>query len=232
MTETKNTIAIIIPALNEELAIESTLQAIPIEATIVVVDNGSTDNTATIASKYATVVSEINKGYGFACLKGIDYLKTLNPPPKLVIFLDADGADDPSELMKLLEIKENIPYPDLVLGSRLDKLEMGAMAKHAIWANKVFTKIIKLLYKVKLSDMGPMRVIDYQTLLDIDMQDTGYGWTSEMIVKAIKRGYTLVEVPVTYRKRIGVSKISGSWITSLRAALWITIHIIKHAWRK
>lgn len=233
MSNDYQNIAVIIPTLNEELSIKSTLTDIPIEdATVVVVDNGSEDETTLIAlSVGAIVVHEKRRGYGYACLAGIEYLKSMEPRPELVIFLDADGADDPGGILDLLNVKNNPPYPDIVMGSRLERLEKGAMSKHAILANKVFTKLINLIYRVKLTDMGPFRVMDFDTLLDIDMRDTGYGWTSEMIVKAIKRGYTLAEVPVIYRPRLGKSKISGSPIVSLKAAIWITIHILRNVVR-
>lgn len=233
MSSNNKNLAIIIPALNEELSIGDTLADIPLkDVTVVVVDNGSEDDTAGIARNAgAIVVHEHRRGYGYACLAGIDYLKSMEPRPDLVIFLDADGADDPNGIIDLLSAKNNPPYPDIVMGSRLDRLEKGAMSKHALLANKVFTKLINLIYRVELTDMGPFRVMDFDTLLDIDMQDTGYGWTSEMIVKAIKKNYILAEVPVIYRPRLGESKISGSIIVSLKAAIWITIHILRNVVR-
>ena len=226
-------IAIIIPALDEELSIKTTLNDIPFtDANIIVVDNGSVDDTANIARDAgATVIYESRRGYGYACLAGIEFLKSMNPRPGIVVFLDADGADDPRGMIDLMKVKNLPPYPDIVMGSRLDSLERGAMSRHAVMANKVFTKLIGLIYKVKLNDMGPFRMMNFNTLLDINMQDTGYGWTSEMIVKAIKKGYSLAEVPVVYRQRLGESKISGSLIVSLKAALWITIHILRNAIR-
>ncbi len=227
-------IAIIIPALNEELSIVNTIRAIPFgNAIVVVVDNGSTDNTHKLAKKEGVVVIKENrKGYGHACLAGINYLRSLNDRPELVFFLDADGADDPQSMELLLDMMKSDERLDMVLGSRLDRMEKGAMSKHAVLANRVFTKLINLIYKVKLTDMGPLRVLKFNRLLEIGMEDTGYGWTSEMIVKAIRKGFKIREVSVIYRARLGSSKISGSLIISLRAALWITVHILRHSWGK
>ncbi|OLS28312.1 MAG: Glycosyltransferase AglJ [Candidatus Heimdallarchaeota archaeon LC_2] len=229
-----NEIAILMPALNEELNIVTTLSAIPLKnPKIIVIDNGSDDNTNMLAkSTGANVVYEPRRGYGYACLAGIRYIQKLKPQPKMVIFLDADGADDPKGITKLLNTKLNPPYSNLVMGSRLDNLIGGAMSSHSIIANKVLIKIINLLYRVKLEDMGPFRVIDYQTLINLNMTDTGYGWSSEMIVKTLKMGYTITETPVIYRPRLGESKISGSVINSLKAVIWLTIHIFRHAFRR
>jgi len=225
-------VAIIMPALNEELAIKKTLLEIPLDATIVVIDNGSTDNTAEIARENgAIVLHEPRRGYGYACLAGINYLRKLQEPPNIVIFLDSDGADDPQGIKRLLKIKTSSNSPDIIMGSRLGQLDAGAMTSHSIIANKFFTRLIRIIYRVKLFDMGPLRIMDFKTLLDINMRDTGYGWTSEMIVKAIRKGYTIGEIPVPYRVRLGESKISGSVLVSLRA-MWIIIHIFRHSVRR
>lgn len=223
-------IAILIPALNEELNIRRTLLEIPLKnADIIVIDNGSTDQTTVIAKECgAVVLSEPRKGYGYACLAGINYLKRKKDPPNLVVFLDADFADDPNNVLKLLEVKFSNPFPNLVMGSRLNNLQPGAMSTHAIVANKLLIKLINLLYRVNLNDMGPLRIIDYNTLVAINMRDTGYGWASEMIVKILKKGYTIGEVDVVYRRRKGDSKISGSFIVSLKAAISLTLHIFRH----
>lgn len=218
------------PALNEELAIGQTIREIPLKnAEVIVIDNGSIDNTILVAKKYgAKVIFEPRRGYGYACLAGIKLLNSMISPPDLVIFLDADRSDYPKDILKLLKVKlQNNNSPDLVMGKRF--LQSGAMPPHAIIANKVFTKLIHLLYRVKLEDMGPLRIIDFQILIELDMKDTGYGWASEMIVKIIKMGYSIKEVDVGYRQRIGKSKISGSIITSLRAVIWLTFHILRHA---
>lgn len=223
-------IVILIPALNEELNIRKTLLEIPLKkAKVIVIDNGSIDKTKKIAEECgAIVISESHKGYGSACLTGINYLQNQNPQPSLVIFLDADGADDPRNITKLLAIKSTHPYPALVMGSRLKNLQPSAMSSHAIVANKFLIKLINILYRSKLSDMGPLRIIDYNTLIDINMKDIGYGWSSEMIVKVLKKGFLIREVDVVYRARLGESKISGSFFISLKAAIWLTIHIFRH----
>ncbi|MCE7736875.1 MAG: glycosyltransferase family 2 protein [Candidatus Heimdallarchaeota archaeon] len=227
-------IAILMPALNEELNIVKTLSEIPLEnSKVIVIDNGSDDLTNSLAkSAGAIVLYERRRGYGFACLAGMKYLQHLDPSPKVVVFLDADGADDPKGIIKLLNTKLNPPYPTMVMGSRLDNLVASAMSAHALIANKVLIKIINLLYRAKLKDMGPFRIIDYQTLIKLGMADTGYGWSSEMIVKTLKMGYTIKETSVIYRPRLGKSKISGSVVNSLKAAIWLTIHIFKHAFRR
>ncbi|MHA2405072.1 MAG: glycosyltransferase family 2 protein [Candidatus Kariarchaeaceae archaeon] len=199
---TQEQIFILIPALNEEKAIALVLNEIPkINAEVVVIDNGSNDNTADIAIERGATV--------------------------ILGFLDADFSDYPEDLIKLITAIR-FTGSDLVLGKRLDKLQAGAMSPHAIIANKVFTALIRMLYGIRLNDMGPMRVIRYQTLLDLDMQDTGYGWAAEMIVKAIKLGCSIQEVRVRYRPRIGHSKISGSFFTSLKAAIWLSFYILRY----
>ncbi|MHA2030340.1 MAG: glycosyltransferase family 2 protein [Candidatus Kariarchaeaceae archaeon] len=230
----ENKIAILIPALNEELNIKKTLSEIPTKnANIIVIDNGSTDQTKTIAEECgAMVISEPRKGYGFACLSGINFLQDIKNPPDLVVFLDADGADDPHNILKLLKIKLSYPHPTLVMGSRLNNLQQSAMSTHAIIANKFLTKLINLLYRVNLKDMGPLRVIDYDALININMRDTGYGWASEMIVKTLKKGYTIREVDVDYRRRKGDSKISGSFLISFKAAISLTLHIFRNAFSR
>jgi glycosyltransferase involved in cell wall biosynthesis len=226
---TQEQIFILIPALNEEKAIALVLNEIPkINAEVVVIDNGSNDNTADIAiERGATVIQEKRRGYGYACLAGIRFLEGKAKPIDLVGFLDADFSDYPEDLIKLITAIR-FTGSDLVLGKRLDKLQAGAMSPHAIIANKVFTALIRMLYGIRLNDMGPMRVIRYQTLLDLDMQDTGYGWAAEMIVKAIKLGCSIQEVRVRYRPRIGHSKISGSFFTSLKAAIWLSFYILRY----
>ncbi len=227
-------IAILIPALNEELNIKKTLLEIPLKnATTIVIDNGSIDKTKIIAKQCgAIVLSEPRKGYGYACLRGINYLKTYKHSPDLVIFLDADGADNPKNILKLLKVKSKYSFPGIIMGSRLNNLQPKAMSSHAIIANKFLIKLINILYRVKLSDMGSLRIIDFKVLIDINMTDTGYGWSSEMIVKVLKKRYRIHEVEVVYRPRLGNSKISGSFITSLKAAIWLTIHIFRHSLRR
>ena len=147
------------------------MSEIPLEnSNVIVIDNGSDDQTNLLAKSTGVIVLyEPRKGYGFACLAGIKYLQHLDPPPKLVVFLDADGADDPKGIIKLLNTKIKPPYPAMVMGSRLDDIVGSAMSAHALIANKVLIKIINLLYRVRLQDMGPFRIIDYQTLIKLKM---------------------------------------------------------------
>ena len=228
---TSNQLVILIPALNEERSIAKTINQISSKyKRIIVIDNGSTDQTAQIAKMNgAEVITEKRRGYGYACLAGIRYLKKIHHHPKFVCFLDADGADDPQKIESLLIEKNKSPYANMIMGSRFKYLQPGAMQAHAIIANRVLVFLIKLLYKVKLTDMGPLRIIDFEVLNAIKMQDTGYGWSSEMIVKCLKKGYKLKELDVPYRPRIGKSKISGSLFTSLKAVIWLTIHIFRNA---
>lgn len=220
---------ILIPALDEERGIGLILDEIPdIDADIIVIDNGSKDKTVeTAIGRGVTVIHEKRRGYGYACLAGVRYLEGKAEAGDLVVFLDADYSDFPEDMVRLIAAIK-VPGPDLVIGKRLERLQAGAMSPHAIIANKVFTSLIRLLYGVKLNDMGPMRVIRYETLLELNMQDTGYGWAAEMIVKTIKLGFAIQEVKVQYRPRIGQSKISGSLLTSLRAAIWLSFYILRY----
>ncbi|MCW3976012.1 MAG: glycosyltransferase family 2 protein [Candidatus Bathyarchaeota archaeon] len=221
-------IAIIMPALNEEKSIEYLIDEIPknLISQIVVVDNGSTDETAIIAEKKgAIVVEETKRGYGNACLKGIEYLE--ENPPSIVVFLDADYSDNPQYLHALINpIAEK--KADLVLGSRIKKGESrGELSFHVYAANIFFSKLINFFYGLNLTDLGPFRAISWKTLKSLDMSSKTYGWSAEMIVKAAKFGIKISEVNVGFRKRIGKSKISGSIKSSLIAVLHIFYNIFK-----
>ncbi|MGA8832530.1 MAG: TIGR04283 family arsenosugar biosynthesis glycosyltransferase [Desulfomonilaceae bacterium] len=201
-------IAVIIPALNEEKSIGRVLTAIPkwIDE-IIVVDNGSTDNTPTIAAKHgARVVFEPQRGYGSACLKGIASLGE----PDIVVFMDADFSDHPEEAHLLVDpIVAGIA--DMVIGSRvLGNREDGALTPQAIFGNWLSCKLIALLWKTRFTDLGPFRAIRFVALQRLGMCDPDYGWTVEMQIKAARQGLRCMEVPVSYRKRIGKSKISGT----------------------
>lgn len=223
-------IDVVIPAFNEEQSIGKVVRDIPREwvREIVVVSNGSTDNTEQVALKGgATVLQELRKGYGYACLKGISYLGNKPEPPQIVVFLDGDYSDYPEELPDLVTpiIKRGM---DLVIGSReLGEKQKGAMLPQQIFGNWLATTLIRLLYGVKFTDLGPFRAIRYKSLQDIDMQDKTYGWTVEMQVKAAKMKLKCTEVPVNYRKRIGVSKVTGTIKGTIMAGYKIIITIFK-----
>jgi glycosyltransferase involved in cell wall biosynthesis len=204
------TIAVIIPALNEERTLPKTLGDIPRDLVneVVVVDNGSTDLTPSIAREWgATLLYEPKKGYGYPCLKGIEYLKVKNPD--IVVFLDANYSDYPEEIPQLIEpiVKEDY---DLVLGSRvMGKCEKGALRVPVYFGNLLATTLIRFLYGVKYTDLGPFRAVKFNKLLALDMHDN-LGWTIEMQVKAIKKKYKIKEVPVSYRRGSGKSKFTGN----------------------
>ncbi len=211
-------IAVIIPALNEEEAVSRVVEDVPDYVDeILVVDNGSTDETAVKAREAgARVIREDKKGYGYACLAGIKAAEA----PDVVVFLDGDYSDYPEDMDSLLKpiIKDGY---DLVIGSRMKYREKGAMLPHAVAANLFFSLLIRLLYGVRFTDLGPFRAVKYDKLLALNMREMRYGWTAEMQLKAVKKGYRVKEVPVRYRKRLGRSKVSGSPWASLKAALKI-----------
>lgn len=206
-------IAVIIPAYNEEASIGNVVRDIPSEwvQEVVVVSNASTDDTEKNASEAgATVLQEGRKGYGYACLKGISYLRELETPPNLVVFLDGDYSDYPEELPNVVRpiLEEEM---DMVIGSRvLGKREKGSLTPQQVFGNWLATTLIRWLYGIRFTDLGPFRAIRFEKLVELDMQDKTYGWTVEMQVKAAKNQFKCTEVPVNYRRRIGVSKVSGT----------------------
>lgn len=226
-------VVVIIPAFNEEQSIGQVLQDIPADlvAEVIVVNNNSTDDTARCARLAgATVLDEPRQGYGRACLKGIQYLATMPFKPDIVVFLDADYSDFPEEMPKLLHpiIAEDF---DLAIGSRaLGNRERGSMAPQQILGNWVATKLLKLIYRVDFTDLGPFRAIKYQKLLELNMTDKSYGWTIEMQIKAAKMHLKTTEIPVRYRVRIGQSKVSGTVKGTLMAGYKIITTIFKYAY--
>lgn len=225
-------IDVLIPAFNEEASIGKVIDEIPksVVQEIIVCNNASTDNTKKVALAHgATVVDQPLKGYGNACLKGIAYLKSKPKAeqPEIVVFLDGDYSDYPEELPSLVH-PVTAEGMDLVIGSRaLGDLEKGAMMPQQIFGNWLATNLIRLIYGYNFTDLGPFRAIKYDQLLAIDMQDTNFGWTVEMQVKAAKMKLNCTEVPVRYRKRIGVSKVSGTIRGTLMAGYKILWTIFK-----
>lgn len=223
-------IVVIIPAYNEENSIAKVVNDIPkgLVDEVIVVNNNSNDATDVNARNAgATVLHEERPGYGFACLKGIEYIKQLQPLPDIVVFIDADYSDHPEEMPLL--ILPIINGMDMVIGSRaLGKRENGSMTFPQIFGNWLATGLLKIIYKVSYTDLGPFRAIRYQKLLEINMQDTTYGWTVEMQLKAAKLKMKITEVPVSYRKRIGFSKISGTIKGSMLAGYKILATIFKY----
>lgn len=227
-------IGVIIPAFNEEQSIGLVINAIPEELSKIVVvgNNGSTDQTAAVARKAgAVVVDESRKGYGNACLAGMAYLKTLETQPEIVVFLDGDFSDYPGEMTNLIRpIAEN--EVDLVIGSRvLGNRENGALLAHQRFGNWLAVTMLKWLYGYRFTDLGPFRAIRYDRLMQLDMQDRNFGWTVEMQVKAAKHGLKCTEVPVSYRKRVGTSKVSGTIKGSVMAGYKIIGTILREKFK-
>lgn len=216
-----------IPVLNERESIAAVLRAIPpnLPQEIIVIDNGSTDGTGEIAGSHgARVVHEPRRGYGRACLKGIEQLSD----PDVVVFLDGDFSDHPEEMPQLIDpIVRN--EADLVIGSRrLGKSEKDALPSHARFGNALAGTLIYWFFRYRFTDLGPFRAIRYTSLKSLGMQDRNFGWTVEMQIKAIRKGLRIFEVPVSYRKRIGTSKISGTFLGSIKAGTKIIWTIFKY----
>lgn len=227
-------IKVIIPAYNEEKAIANVINEIPKSVNeIIVISNNSTDNTIEVAKNAgATVLSEINKGYGYACLKGMEYIALQEIKPDIIVFLDGDYSDYPEELTKLIEpiLYQNI---DFVIGARVERLrEKYAMTPQQIFGNWLATFLMKLFFNAKFSDLGPFRAIKYEKLVALEMEDKTYGWTVEMQLKVLKQKMTYVEIPVKYKNRIGVSKVSGTVKGSILAGIKIIGWILKYSLKK
>jgi glycosyltransferase involved in cell wall biosynthesis len=227
-------IKVIIPAYNEADSIANVIRDIPNTVSeIIVVSNGSDDDTAEVASKAgATVLTEERRGYGYACLKGINYITSLPRQTDIVVFLDGDYSDYPDQLDTIVApiIEEDI---DLVIGARVKELrEAGSMTGPQIFGNWLATRLMRLFFGSRFTDLGPFRAIKYDKLMALSMEDKTYGWTVEMQLKALKRKYTYKEVPVKYRNRIGVSKVSGTVKGAIFAGIKILSWIFKYSIKK
>jgi glycosyltransferase involved in cell wall biosynthesis len=220
-------ISVIIPAYNEEHSIGRVLNDLPKEKLkeIIVVNNASTDNTAEVARiNGATVVEERRRGYGAACLRGISVVSDSD----IVVFVDGDYSDYPEELDQLIKpITEN--RADFVLGSRMIYPESReALLPQARYGNKLATFLIYIFFGYRFTDLGPFRAIRFDSLKQINMVDTDFGWTVEMQIKAIKNNLRIEEIPVHYRKRIGISKITGTISGTFKAGAKIMYTIFKY----
>ena len=202
----------IIPAFNEEESIAQVIADIPeLVSEVVVCNNNSTDQTKVRAEQAgATVVDQPIPGYGNACLKGIKYLKGQDQQPDIIVFLDGDYSDYPEQLPEVIApIMQN--QADLVIGSRaLGNRASGSMPIPQVFGNWLATTLMRWFYGARFTDLGPFRAIRWESLMALDMQDKTYGWTVEMQLKAAKHNMRCTEVPVNYKKRIGVSKVSGT----------------------
>jgi glycosyltransferase involved in cell wall biosynthesis len=224
-------VSLVIPALNEEASLPLVLDALPRDLLheIVVVDNGSTDGTARVAAERgARVVAEPRRGYGQACLTGLAHVDA----PDVVAFLDADFSDHPDELpLVLAPIREG--RADLVIGSRMTgRREPGAMLPQALFGNWLATRLIRAFWGVRFTDLGPFRAVTADALRHIGMKDRDFGWTVEMQVRAAQLGLRCVEVPVSYRRRIGRSKITGTISGTMKASHKILGTIFRAAWSR
>jgi glycosyltransferase involved in cell wall biosynthesis len=227
----KPIVKVVIPAYNEEQSIGHVINDIPKEwvAEIVVVNNGSKDKTAEVAIAHgATVLNQPKPGYGNACLMGIDYLKNSETPPDILVFMDGDYSDYPEQLPEVIQpILDG--RADFVIGSRaLGNRESGSMTFPQVFGNWLATSMMRWFYGIRFTDLGPFRAIRFNDLIKIDMKDKTFGWTVEMQLKAAKHKLRSTEVPVNYKKRIGVSKVSGTVKGTILAGYKIIFTIFKY----
>jgi len=224
-------ISVVIPAFNEEQAIGEVVRAVPADQVheVIVVDNGSTDDTAKQASLAgARVIQEPRPGYGSACLAGAKAATEAD----VLVFLDGDRSDDPRQL-------ETVAAPvldnraDLVIGSRIQGiLEKGAMPLHGRLGNRLIVSLLRLLYGTNITDVGSFRAIKSQTLFGLEMEQMTYGWPVEMVVKAARKGLRIQSVPINYRRRIGKSKVTGTFRGTILATYYMFFVPLKYLFIK
>ncbi|CAI8340799.1 MAG: putative glycosyltransferase [Polaribacter sejongensis] len=229
----KPIIKVIIPAQNEQDAIANVINDLPkIVDEVIVISNNSTDQTELNAKNAgATVLKEHRKGYGYACLKGMDYISKQKTTPEIIVFLDGDYSDYPEQLTEIIDPILNNDI-DFVIGARVKKLrETGAMTPQQVFGNWLATFLMKLFFNAKFTDLGPFRAIKYEKLVALKMEDKTYGWTVEMQLKVLKHQMTYRELPVKYRNRIGTSKVSGTIKGTIFAGIKILSWIFKYSFK-
>lgn len=236
-------VAVIIPALNEEQSIGIVIDSVrDVVDHMIVVDNGSSDRTAEIARLHgATVVYEPQRGYGAACLRGIEALRespgprpgaSINRHSSFVLFLDADASDHPDDARAIIRVMQTTDV-EMCLGSRTTGLaDAGSLTPQQRFGNWLSTRLISLIWGVHYTDLGPLRAVRWDVLERLEMQDRTWGWTVEMQIKIAMHGISFLEIPVRYRRRIGQSKISGTVVGSVRAGYKILTTIARFALRR
>jgi len=224
-------IKVIIPAYNEADSIAHVVNELPKSVSeVIVVNNNSSDNTVKNAETAgATVITELRKGYGYACLKGLEYIASKSKQPDIIVFIDGDYSDYPEELDNVVApiLEDDI---DFVVGARRKNLrEEGSMTPQQVFGNWLATFLMRLFFGAKFTDLGPFRAIKYDKLKELNMEDKTYGWTVEMQLKILKKKMTYTEVPVRYKRRIGISKVSGTVKGSIFAGIKILGWIFKYS---
>ena len=224
-------IKVIIPAFNEADSIAHVIHELPKSVSeIIVINNNSSDDTVKNAQNAgATVLTENRKGYGYACLKGMEYVASQSKAPDIIVFIDGDYSDYPEELDKVVApiLEDDL---DFVVGARKKSLrEEGSMTPQQVFGNWLATFLMRVFFGAKFTDLGPFRAIKYEKLKELKMEDKTYGWTVEMQLKILKKKMAYTEVPVRYKRRIGVSKVSGTVKGSIFAGIKILGWIFKYS---